>query len=181
MYIRSSDTRLSCSWTTVYTCFVQIFTCICIHIFKSTHLFTISPPKPSNDLTACKEINWSILQKPPPYLQYHPYHESFPQSNRAFVLAAITIFPTVIFILRQSSRLEFDQRQTNCHFRIEMIKVRELFDYPTSDICRKRQTCLTFIHDDCWDDPQNWLLKFNKIHWGKWRYQRYGGHIMLMV
>ena len=26
----------------------------------------------------------------------------------------------------------------------EMIKIRELFDYPMSDICRKRQTCLTF-------------------------------------
>ena len=29
-----------------------------------------------------------------------------------------------------------------------MIKIRELFDYPTSDICRKYQTCLTFIRED---------------------------------
>ena len=26
----------------------------------------------------------------------------------------------------------------------EMIKIRDLFHYPMSDICRKRQTCLTF-------------------------------------
>ena len=31
----------------------------------------------------------------------------------------------------------------------EIIKLREPFDYPTSDICRKRQTCLTFIRKDC--------------------------------
>ena len=28
----------------------------------------------------------------------------------------------------------------------EIIQIRQLFYYPTSDICRKRQTCLTFWH-----------------------------------
>ena len=105
--------------------------CPKFRFFAPTHLTAASRP---------------FFAKSPPYSR--PPNSLWPSDAIWWHKTGSLLVQVMACCLMQSLRMEFD-RQTNCHFRMRNDwnkRYIELFDYPTSDICRKGQTCLTFWH-----------------------------------